>query len=43
MTDIDLEILKEAGLTEYEAKSCTELLRYGTMQGSEVAEKSDVP
>jgi sugar-specific transcriptional regulator TrmB len=43
MTDIDLEILKEAGLTEYEAKSYTELLRYGTMQGSEVAQKSDVP
>lgn len=36
-------MLKEAGLTEYEAKSYIELLRYGTMQGSEVAEKSDVP
>lgn len=43
MSEIDLDMLKEAGLTEYEAKSYIELLRYGTMQGSEVAEKSEVP
>jgi sugar-specific transcriptional regulator TrmB len=43
MSEIDLETLKEAGLTGYEAKSYIELLRYGTMQGSKVAEKSDVP
>ncbi len=43
MSEVDLEVLKEAGLTEYEAKCYVALLRYGSMEGSEVADKADVP
>jgi sugar-specific transcriptional regulator TrmB len=43
MSEVDLEVLKEAGLTEYEAKCYVALLRYGSMEGSEVAEKANVP
>lgn len=43
MSEVDFELLKKAGLTEYESKCYIALLRYGSMKGSEVAEKSDVP
>lgn len=43
MSEVDLEVLKNAGLTEYEAKSYVALLRYGSLEGSEVAEKTEVP
>lgn len=39
---VDLESLKEAGLTEYESKAYIGLLRYGASKGGELAEKTDV-
>jgi sugar-specific transcriptional regulator TrmB len=38
-----VEDLKKIGLTEYEAKSYLALVKYGAMQGREIAKKSEVP
>ncbi|MFB6191045.1 MAG: TrmB family transcriptional regulator [Candidatus Nanohaloarchaea archaeon] len=43
MSEVDFELLKDAGLTEYEARVYVALLRYGSMEGPAVAEKAEVP
>lgn len=43
MTEVDLEKLEEAGLTEYESRAYICLLKYGSMEGTQVAEKTKIP
>jgi sugar-specific transcriptional regulator TrmB len=43
MDGVDLELLKEAGLTEYESKAYTCLTRYGVLDGPEISEKTGIP